>query len=219
MRVLLVEDDDLIGYGVEAGLRQAGFTVDWARDGQSAELAITTTDYALLVLDLGLPKLPGTELLRRLRAAGEYVPVLVLTARATVADRIDGLEAGADDYVSKPFDLAELIARCRALVRRSQGRGIDVIRHRNLTVNPVEQRVSLSDVPVPLTSRELAILLQLVTHIGIPQSRSRLEESLYGWQSEIESNAIEVHISNLRKKLGPSLIRTVRGIGYVVEKA
>ncbi|SEA35533.1 MAG: response regulator transcription factor [Paraburkholderia sp.] len=218
MRVLLVEDDDLIGCGVEAGLRQAGFTVDWARDGNKADLALSTTDYALVILDLGLPLISGTEVLRRLRAAGKDVPVLVLTAKGTVADRVDGLDAGADDYLGKPFDLVELIARCRALLRRAQGRSVELIRHGGLTVDPTSRTAALDGTRVPLTSREWAILHQLVTNPGVPQSRSRLEESLYGWQEEVESNAIEVHISNLRKKLGATLITTVRGIGYVVEK-
>jgi len=219
MRVLLVEDDELIGCGIEAGLRQAGFTVDWARDGHKASLALDTTAYALVLLDLGLPRVSGLDLLKRLRDAGKDVPVLVLTARGTVVDRVSGLEAGADDYLGKPFDLTELIARCRALLRRAQGRSVELIRYRDLTVNPAAQTVEIGMTRVPLTSREWAILMQLLTNQGIPQSRSRLEESLYGWQEEIESNAIEVHVSNLRKKLGASLIRTVRNIGYVVEKA
>ncbi|MEN8506076.1 response regulator [Paraburkholderia sp. DD10] len=218
MRVLLVEDDDLIGCGIEAGLRQAGFTVDWARDGHKAGLALDTTSYELLLLDLGLPRVSGMDLLKRLRDAGKDMPVLVLTARGTVADRVGGLEAGADDYLGKPFDLSELIARCRALLRRAQGRSVEVIRYRDLTVNPSAQSVEVSGTRVSLTAREWAILLQLITNQGIPQSRARLEESLYGWQEEIESNAIEVHVSNLRKKLGAKLIRTVRNIGYVVEK-
>ncbi|WP_029972140.1 response regulator [Paraburkholderia graminis] len=218
MRVLLVEDDDLIGCGVEAGLRQAGFTVDWARDGHKAGLALDTTSYALVVLDLGLPRVSGMDLLKRIRDAGNDVPVLVLTARGTVVDRVSGLEAGADDYLGKPFDLTELTARCRALLRRAQGRSVEVIRYGDLTVNPAAQTAQLAGTRVPLTSREWAILLQLLTNQGIPQSRSRLEESLYGWQQEVESNAIEVHISNLRRKLGAKLIRTVRNIGYVVEK-
>ncbi|MCX4166005.1 MULTISPECIES: response regulator [Paraburkholderia] len=218
MRVLLVEDDDLIGCGIEAGLRQAGFAVDWAHDGRKADLALATTTYALVILDLGLPKISGMTLLRQLRDAGNDVPVLVLTAKGTVLDRVDGLEAGADDYLGKPFDLVELLARCRALLRRSQGRSVELIRHGDLSVNPATQTAMLADARVTLTSREWAILIQLLTHRGIPQSRSQLEESLYGWQEEIESNAIEVHVSNLRKKLGAALIRTVRGIGYVVER-
>jgi two-component system, OmpR family, response regulator QseB len=219
MRILLVEDDDLIGSGVEAGLKQAGFAVDWALDGRKANLALETTSYALIVLDLGLPGLSGAELLKWLRSCGNDLPVLVLTARGTVADRVRGLEAGADDYLAKPFELTELVARCRALLRRSQGRAAEVLRYRDLAVDPAAHTVSRDDVRIPLTAREWAVLLQLLTHQGIPQSRSRLEESLYGWHEEIESNAIEVHVSNLRKKLGPDMIKTVRGIGYVVEKA
>jgi two-component system, OmpR family, response regulator QseB len=218
MRLLLVEDDDLIGDGVEAGLRQAGFTVDWARDGNKADLALATTSYALVILDLGLPKISGMDILKRLRDAGKDLPVLVLTARGTVVDRVGGLEAGADDYLVKPFDLTELVARCRALLRRAQGRSVELIRYQDLTINPLAQTVDVGDTRVPLTSREWAILMQLLTHLGIPQSRSSLEESLYGWQEEIESNAIEVHVSNLRKKLGAKLIRTIRNVGYLVEK-
>lgn len=219
MRILLVEDDDLIGSGIEAGLHQAGFAVDWARDGRKANLALATTMYALVVLDLGLPKMSGTELLKWLRGCGKDVPVLVLTAKGTVAERVVGLEAGADDYLGKPFDLTELIARCRALLRRSQGRSVEMIRYHDLAVDPAARTVRRGDARVPLTAKEWALLVQLLTHQGVPQSRSSLEESLYGWQEEIESNAIEVHISNLRKKLGANLITTVRGVGYVMEKA
>ncbi|CAB3789373.1 response regulator [Pararobbsia alpina] len=219
MRVLLAEDDDLIGCGIEAGLRQAGFTVDWAHDGNETELALGTTAYALVILDLGLPRISGMEILKRLRDSGKEVPVLILTAKGTVVDRVGGLEAGADDYLGKPFDLTELIARCRALLRRAQGRSVDLIRYQHLTVNTAAQTVDNGGARVSLTAREWAILMQLLTNQGIPQSRARLEESLYGWQEEIESNAIEVHVSNLRKKLGAKLIRTLRNIGYMMEKA
>jgi two-component system response regulator QseB len=219
MRILLVEDDDLIGSGVEAGLRHASFAVDWTQDGRNAKLALETTDYALVVLDLGLPRLSGIELLRWLRGCGKNVPVLVLTAKGTVADRVSGLEAGADDYLGKPFDLTELIARCRALLRRSQGRSVEVLRYRALAVDPAAKTVSRDDVRIPLTAREWAVLYQLLTHQGVPQSKSSLEESLYGWHEEVESNTIEVHVSNLRKKLGADLIKTVRGIGYLMERA
>jgi DNA-binding response OmpR family regulator len=219
MRILLVEDDDLIGSGLEVALRNAGFTVDWARDGQHAEVALATTPYVLLILDLGLPKLSGMDLLKGLRVRGNDIPVLVLTARDTAADKVRGLDAGADDYIGKPFDLAELVSRCRALIRRSQGRSTDVITWRGLTVDPVAQTVSKDGTRVPLTAREWAVLIHLLTHAGVPQPRSRIEESLYGWHEEVESNAIEVHVSNLRKKLGGDVIRTVRGFGYVVDKA
>jgi two-component system response regulator QseB len=218
MRILLVEDDDLIGSGVEAGLRQAAFTVDWACDGREAQLALGTTKYALVVLDLGLPKMSGEEILAWLRDCANDVPVLVLTARGSVVDRVGMLEAGADDYLGKPFDLSELIARCRALLRRSQGRSVEVIRYGDIAVDPASQTVLRNGARVPLTAREWAVLLQLLSHQDVPQSKSSLEESLYGWQEEIESNAIEVHVSNLRKKLGADLIRTVRGIGYLVDK-
>ncbi len=218
IRLLLVEDDDLIGSGVEVSLRQAGYTVDWVRDGYAASISLMTTRYALVILDLGLPGKSGTELLRSLRDAGDDTPVLVLTARGTVADRVRGLDAGADDYLAKPFELSELLARCRALVRRSQGRRGETIVWRGIAIDLVGHTVTHNGVRVALTAREWAILVQLITHQGMPQSRARLEDSLYGWQESIESNAIEVHVSNLRKKLGADLIRTVRGIGYVIEK-
>jgi two-component system response regulator QseB len=218
MRVLLVEDDDLIGSGVEAALRQSGMAVDWAVDGNAAKLALATTAYDLVVLDLGLPGLPGTAVLRGLRQTGNDTPVLVLTARDTVSERVEGLESGADDYLGKPFELSELIARCRALLRRAQGRSVELIRHGELTVNPAACTVMRNGTRVPVTARECALLIRLLVNQGVPQSRARLEEGLYGWQEEVESNAVEVHISNLRKKLGAELIRTVRGIGYVIEK-
>lgn len=218
MRILLVEDDDLIGSGVDAGLRQAGFAVDWTHDGVEALLALRTMSYALVVLDLGLPRMSGNDVLAAIRHSGNDVPVIVLTAKGTVADRVIGLEAGADDYLGKPFDLTELIARCRALVRRSHGRSTEAIEYRNLRVDPLSQTVTVDETPVALTAKEWAMLNHLLAHLGKPQSRARLEDSLYGWHSEIESNAIEVHISNLRKKLGGDLIKTVRGFGYVMDK-
>ncbi|WP_116135501.1 response regulator [Trinickia diaoshuihuensis] len=218
MRILLVEDDELIGSGVEISLRQAGYAVDWARDGREADLALATNQYALVVLDLGLPGRSGGELLKALRDARNDVPVLVLTARGTIADRVRGLDAGADDYLGKPFDLTELLARCRALVRRSQGRSVETIVWRDLSIDLIARSVMRGDTRVHLTSREWAVLVQLITHQGIPQSRADLEDSLYGWQEEIESNAIEVHMSKLRRKLGQELITTVRGVGYMIEK-
>lgn len=218
MKILLAEDDDLIGSGVEISLRQAGYDVDWVRDGHDAAVALAATRYALLVLDLGLPGKSGTELLHSLREAGDDIPVLVLTARGTVADRVRGLDAGADDYLAKPFELSEVIARCRALVRRSQGRSGEAIMWRDITVDLTTHTVTRNDSRVALTAKEWSILVQLITHQDVPQSRARLEDRLYGWTEGIESNAIEVHVSNLRKKLGADLIRTIRGIGYVIEK-
>ncbi len=218
MRLLLVEDDPILGDGVAAGLKQAGFTVDWTCDGRSAQLALETADYELIVLDLGLPRVDGMELLRALRARGSQLPVLVLTARDTVQDRVDGLEAGADDYLVKPFALAELVARIRALHRRAHGRSIDAIRYRDLILVPDSLTVTRGDETIVLSGRECAILVDLLEHRGTALSRARLEESLYGWNEEVESNAVEVHISNLRKKLGSDLIKTIRGVGYLIAK-
>jgi DNA-binding response OmpR family regulator len=218
MRVLLVEDDVLIGSGVRAGMLHAGFTVDWAQDGIEAQLALRAVEYQLLVLDLGLPRLSGMELLSQLRAGGNCVPVLVLTARDAVSDKVSVLEGGADDYLGKPFDLAELVARCRALIRRSQGRAVEAIEYGRLRLDPIAQTASLDGVALPLTRREWTLLHHLLAHQGEMQSRTRLEDTLYSWNMEVESNAIQVHISNIRKKLGWDLIRTVRGFGYVIDK-
>lgn len=218
MRLLLVEDDPLLGNGIEAGLRQAGFTVDWARDGRQAQLALETVQYEIVVLDLGLPKVSGMDLLAQLRQRSNDVPVLVLTARDTVQDRVAGLEAGADDYLVKPFDLVELVARLRALLRRAHGRSMSTIRYGELALEPDNLTAMRGNEPVQLSARECAILVDLLEHRGTALSRARLEENLYGWNEEVESNAIEVHVHNLRKKLGSDLIRTVRGVGYMIPK-
>jgi DNA-binding response OmpR family regulator len=218
MRLLLVEDDPLLGDGIRAGLSQAGYTVDWIKDGRAARMALETETYALMVLDLGLPRLSGLELLHWLRETGSTLPVLILTARDTVADRVQGLDSGADDYLVKPFDLDELTARLRALLRRSGGRAAPVIRHGDLTLDPAAHAVTQAGQAVDLSPREFAILQELLENAGRVLSRERLEQSLYGWGGEVESNAVEVHIHHLRKKLGTELIRTVRGVGYVIEK-
>jgi two-component system response regulator QseB len=218
MRLLLVEDDLLLGDGIEAGLKQAGFTVDWAKDGREAQLALESTEYELIVLDLALPRLAGLDLLRWTRGKGSDIPVLILTARDTVKDRVTGLDAGADDYLVKPFDLSELTARVRALLRRAHGRSVPVIRYGDLTVDPATQRVERGGEQVQLSGRECAILVDLLEHRGVALSRARLEQSLYGWNEEVGSNAVEVHIHNLRKKLGENLIRTIRGVGYLIRK-
>lgn len=218
MRLLLVEDDALLGNGIEAGLKQAGFAVDWARDGREAQLALAATEYELVVLDLGLPRVTGMQVLRQLRSDGSDLPVLVLTARDTVRDRVAGLEAGADDYLIKPFDLAELVARIRALLRRAHGRGVTTIRYRDLLLQPDSLSVTRGEEQIQLSARECAILTDLLEHRGTALSRARLEESLYGWNEEVDSNAVEVHIHNLRKKLGTDLIKTIRGVGYLVQK-
>lgn len=218
MRLLLVEDDSLLGDGIRVGLSQEGFAVDWTRDGQAAKLALETENYALMVLDLGLPGLPGESVLKWLRGTGNDMPVLILTARDTVADRVCGLDAGADDYLVKPFDLDELAARLRALLRRAGGRSVPVISHGLLRLDPAAHTVTRDGNQVDLSPREFAILLDLLENIGRVQSREQLEQSLYGWGEEVESNAVEVHIHHLRKKLGTELIRTIRGVGYMVDK-
>jgi len=218
MRLLVVEDDEILGNGIEAGLKQAGFAVDWVKDGRSAQLALETTGYELVVLDLALPRVGGMEVLKGLRAGESDLPVLILTARDTVADRVAGLNAGADDYLIKPFALSELVARIRALLRRAHGRSAEVLRYRDIVVAPESLTARRGDETIHLSRRECAILTDLLDHQGIALSRARLEEGLYGWNEEIESNAVEVHISNLRKKLGAGLIRTIRGVGYLIPK-
>lgn len=218
MRVLLVEDDALLGDGIRAGLAQVGFAVDWAKDGREAELAVSAQSYDAVVLDLGLPRLPGLEVLRRARAAKNPVPILILTARDTVPDRIAGLDAGADDYLVKPFELGELQARLRALVRRSVGQVETAIVHGALRLDPVGHCVHFKGQPVELSAREFAVLQELLRHPGRVLSKASLEEKIYGWGDEIDSNAIEVYVHHLRRKLDPKLIRTVRGVGYMLAK-
>ena len=218
MRILLVEDDPLLGDGVQAGLTQAGFGVDWAKDGVAADLALKTGQYAAVVLDLGLPRLSGLELLRRVRAAGNKVPVLILTARDSVEDRVKGLDAGADDYLIKPFDLHELAARLRALVRRSSGEAAPKLRVGEIELDPAARSVSFRGRPVELSGREFALLQELMLNAGRVLTRDRLAQSLYSWGEEIESNAIEVHVHHLRRKLAPGLVRTVRGVGYMMPR-
>jgi len=219
MRVLLVEDDALLGDGIRAGLVQIGFAVDWVKDGREAELAVSAQGYDAVILDLGLPRLPGLDVLRRARAAKNPVPILILTARDTVPDRIAGLDAGADDYLVKPFDLGELQARLRALLRRAVGQGETVIEQGALRLDPVGHSVHFKGRPVELSAREFAVLQELLRHPGRVLSKPILEEKIYGWGDEIDSNAIEVYVHHLRRKLDPKLIRTVRGVGYMLVKA
>lgn len=218
MRVLLVEDDSMIGVSVREGLRQDGFAVDWVRDGAAAETALACETYDLVILDLGLPRKSGLEVLKGLRARGTGVPVLITTARDAVADRVAGLDAGADDYLVKPFDLDELAARIRALLRRQAGRPEPLIRLGSVTLNPATRVVLRDEAPVSLSAREFALLLALAERPGAVLSRAQLEEKLYGWGEEVGSNTIEVYIHALRKKLGASLIHNVRGVGYTVPK-
>jgi DNA-binding response OmpR family regulator len=192
--------------------------VDWAQDGQAAKLALETEEYALMVLDLGLPKLSGTELLKWLRGSHSKLPVLILTARDTISDRVAGLNAGADDYLIKPFDLDELIARLNALLRRSAGQVTQSLQHADIELTPSTHQVSKNGKIIELSGREFALLHELLLHVGRVQSREQLEQHLYGWGEEVESNSVEVHIHHLRKKLGTELIRTLRGVGYVIDK-
>ena len=216
MRVLLVEDDLMIGKSVQQGLRQDSYRVDWVRDGETAELALATTPYEMLLLDLGLPGTSGLDLLGRLRRGANRIPVLVITARDSVADRIAGLDSGADDYLVKPFDLDELSARMRAVLRRHAGRADPQIAVGDLRMNPATHELTQNGLPVSLSAREFALLQALLEQPGVPLSRTKLEERLYGWGEEIESNAIEVYIHSLRRKLGGDRIRNIRGVGYLV---
>jgi len=214
MRILLVEDDAMIGRAVRQGLKDAGFAVDWAREGHAAGLSMAQGAYDLVVLDLGLPRQDGRQLLAQWRQQGLAVPVLVATARDAVADRIAGLEAGADDYLTKPFDLAELVARVRALLRRRGGQTNLLLRAGDITLDPARREVQLAGQPVDLSAREMAVLEALMQQPGDVLSRERIEQSVYGWGEEIASNAVDVHLHNLRRKLGAERIRNVRGVGY-----
>jgi len=218
MRILLVEDDELIGDAVKTGLGQEKYTVDWVKDGNSAVLAMKNETFDLVILDIGLPKRTGLEVLNDVRGSGNATPVLVLTARDTISDRVAGLDSGADDYLSKPFDMDELVARIRALLRRSSGRANPMLTHGDICLDPAAHRVTRAGEVVELSGREFAILQVLMEYHGKVMSKSRLEEELYGWSSDVESNTVEVYIHHLRKKLGSDLIRTIRGVGYMIDK-
>ena len=218
MRVLLVEDDPMIGASAQKGLRQDGFSVDWVRDGTAALAALAANAFDVVLLDLGLPGKSGDEVLKSLRRSGNDVPVLIITARDKVQDRIAGLDGGADDYIVKPFDLDELAARIRAVQRRRAGRADPLIRVRDLTFDPAARRVSWRGEDVALSARELALLEALLERPGAILSRAQLEERIYGWGEEVESNAVEVYVHTLRRKLAPEVIKTVRGVGYVVPR-
>jgi two-component system response regulator QseB len=208
----------MIGDSVRQGLRQDGFTVDWVRDGLGAELALHNEVYDLLVLDLGLPKKDGLDVLKTLRHGGNRIPVLILTARDTVADRVKGLDAGADDYLVKPFDLDELAARIRALLRRQSGRAEPAIQFGDLRLNPATHEVTFQGKPLSLSAREFSLLEVFLDRPGMVLSREQLQEKLYGWGEEVESNTVEVYIHALRRKLGQEFIKNVRGVGYMVPK-
>jgi two-component system OmpR family response regulator/two-component system response regulator QseB len=216
MRILLAEDDSLLGDGLRAGLRQLGFQVDWVRDGEAAERELRAQPYTAAVLDLGLPRKDGLQVLTALRAAHIATPVLVLTARDTVPDRILGLDLGADDYVVKPVDLHELAARLRALVRRAHGQPQECLAAQDVVLDPASRTVRQAGISVPLSNREFDLLQAFMLGAGRVLSREQLEQQLYSWGQEVDSNAIEVHIHNLRRKLGNTLIHTVRGVGYML---
>jgi len=219
MRILLAEDDLLLGDGLRAGLRQSGFQVDWVRDGAAAERELRGEPYAAAVLDLGLPLMDGMDVLATVRRAGVTLPVLVLTARDTVPERIRGLDLGADDYVVKPVDLDELAARLRALVRRAHGQPHERLLAQDVVLEPAARSVSLAGAPVALSVREFDLLHVLMLNAGRVLSREQIEQQLYSWGQEVESNAVEVHVHNLRRKLGAGLIHTVRGVGYTLRRA
>jgi two-component system response regulator QseB len=218
VRILLVEDDTLLGEGIRVGLRQDGYAVDWVTRGEAAEQALATDAFDLVVLDLGLPGRDGLSVLQHLRQAGDDTPVIILTARDTVADRIQGLDGGADDYLIKPFDLDELAARARALIRRSKGRTTPLLEFGRLTLDPASHQVIYKDQSVEMSPREFALLRILMENADRLVSKTRLQETLYGWDQDVESNAVEVHIHHLRKKLDAELIETVRGVGYRLAK-
>ncbi len=218
MRILLVEDDPMIGKTLQQALQQDGYAVDWVTDGGAAQSALAAADdaYAMVLLDLGLPRKSGIELLRELRREGNRVRVLVVTARDAVADRVAGLDAGADDYLTKPFSLDELAARMRALLRRDVAREDNVLRHGELALDTAAHTVTQGGRPVELSAREFSLLAALLERPGAAFSKAQLEERIYRWGDEVESNAVEVHVHNLRKKLGSQTIRTLRGIGYAL---
>jgi len=220
MRLILAEDDPMIGQSIRDGLQLDGFVVDWVKDGEQAKQALSyaASEYALLLLDLGLPRLSGQELLVELRKSGNAIPVLILTARDGLSDRVAGLNSGADDYLVKPFALEELVARIHALVRRSAGRGTSDIEYGALRINPLSHEAWLRETLVDLSAREFALLHALMEQPGAVLSRPKLEERLYGWGQEVASNAVDVHLHNLRRKLGADIIFNVRGVGFKVVK-
>lgn len=219
MRLLLAEDDSMIGEAVRTGLQRQGFAVDWVTDGVAAEHALDAGEYDLLLLDLGLPRREGLQILQGLRRRGATLPVVILTARDAVTDRVSGLDAGADDYVVKPFDLTELSARIRAVLRRRAGRATGAIAHLDVTLDPATHEVRRAGLPVTLSAREFALLYALLEHPGRILSRAQLEDRLYGWDEAVGSNVVEVHIHALRRKLGADFICNVRGVGYRVPPA
>jgi len=219
MRLLLVEDDPMIGESIEEGLRGESYAVDWVRDGSAVELALSGFAYDLMLLDLGLPGKQGMDVLRAVRARGDDLPVLIITARDGTPARVEGLDAGADDYLVKPFDLDELLARIRALLRRRVSRTRSIIEHGSLKLDLASHEATLAGQPVKLSAREFSVLRALLDNPGSVVSKSQLEEKLYGWNAEVESNTVDVYVHHLRKKLGPDFIKNVRGVGYKIAAA
>jgi len=218
MRLLLVEDDELLGKAVKAGLKQGGFTVDWLTDGESALHALHTDEFDVMVLDIGLPGLSGLDVLQTIRKEHNDIPVLILTAYDTVSDRVAGLDTGADDYLIKPFDLDEMLARLRAITRRREGRVESEISIGNVSLDTAAHRLMVSGKEILISNKEYQLLEYLMNQAGKVVQRSRLDAILYGWEGTIESNSLEVYIHNLRKKLGSDCIKTVRGVGYMFER-
>jgi len=218
MRLLLVEDDEILGEGLVEGLKMEGYAVDWLTNGKLADEALKLNSYELIVLDLNLPDMEGLDVLKALRTRKDETPVMVLTAKDTVPDRVEGLDSGADDFVIKPFELDEVCARLRALARRNEGRSVPTIEYKGIVLDPAAHQVTWNDEKVDLSQKEFEILSFLMSNIGKVISRARLEESLYSWDSDVESNTVEVHIHHLRKKLDSSIIRTVRGVGYIIDE-
>jgi two-component system OmpR family response regulator len=218
MRVLLIEDDNMVGAAVEQALKDAAYAVDWVKDGETAIMAAENETYELALLDLGLPVADGRQVLRRLRSFGRRLPVIIVTARDGIEDRIDGLDLGADDYLVKPFEIRELLARMRAVLRREGSGSRAVLSNGKLRLDPATREASFLDDTSLLTAREFALLQALLARPGTILSRSELERQIYGWNEEVESNAIEFLIHTIRKKLGASAIRNVRGVGWMVDR-
>jgi two-component system, OmpR family, response regulator QseB len=218
MRVLLVEDDELLGDGIRAGLMQYKYTVDWVKNGQAALQSILTEHFDIIVLDLGLPRLSGEDILKTVRSKGIKTPILILTSRFKIEERVTNLDTGADDYLIKPFDLSELCARIRALLRRSEGRASPVISYKNIKVDPAAHTVTLNGYAVEISRREFDLLQLLLENAGKVLSRENITQSLYGWSDSVDSNALEVHVHSPRKKFGNDFIATVRGVGYMAPK-
>lgn len=218
MRILVVEDNTLLGDGIQAGLKQQGFTVDWVQDGVAASLAVESEPYSAIVLDLGLPRRSGLEVLKAMRQAHNATPVLILTARDAIEDRVSGLDAGADDYLVKPFDLNELSARLRALIRRAGGYSSAVLTVGALSLDPAGRTVTFRNEPKSLSAKEFDLLHVLMNNAGRVLTREQLSSSLYAWGEEIESNAIDVYLHYLRKKIAPDIVQTLRGVGYMMPK-